>query len=116
MKNSLPAQNLKRTFIFGLLFLLIGITNGYGQKVTVDKPLGGFEIDGDLIGNTLTGDFGGDWLPGESFGSVFDLIGNPLNPATSFRVMDPATGNDTVFSGGDKVNDYIADWGWTTGS
>ena len=80
-------------------------------------PVGGFAIDGDLLANTPTLGVG-DWLPGAggAGGSVLDAKGVPLNPGTTFHLIDPYNSNDDTFGGGLKWTDNPNTWRWTTGS
>src|SRR5262249_17254733 len=48
-------------------------------------PAGGFAMDGDLQANANTG----DWLPGSgSGGAVLAADGTPVNPTTTFHLVD----------------------------
>ena len=78
-------------------------------------PAGGFGIEGDLFANS-PGAGAGDWLPGPggSGGSVLDAAGVPLNPNTTFHLIDLFnTTADDVFVGGLKWTDNPNTWQWT---
>src|SRR5258708_35064904 len=81
-------------------------------------PSGGFAIDGNLLANIPATNVG-DWLfwtntPGAGAG-VLNGAGAPLNPATTFHIVDPYNGNDSTFAGGLKWTDDPNTWQWTTG-
>jgi len=81
-------------------------------------PSGGFAIDGELLANTPATNTG-DWLSQTNFpgsgGAVLDSSGAPLNPGTTFHVVDPYNANDSVFVGGLKWTDDPNTWQWMTG-
>src|SRR6266566_756864 len=84
----------------------------------VTVPAGGFAIDGDLLANTLVSNVG-DWIVSTNLGTgggVLNQAGVPLNPATTFHIIDPYnSSSDLTFSGGLKWTDDPNTWKWTTG-
>src|SRR5438034_6871283 len=97
-----------------------GATPPVGRAL-VNPPTGGFAIDGDLRANTPTGGIG-DWVPGPSGtgGAVLLADGTPVNPNTTFHLVDVFnSGTDNNFAGGNKVN-YNPDtptsgkWQWVS--
>ncbi|MBW4360006.1 T9SS type A sorting domain-containing protein [Flavobacterium taihuense] len=111
-----------------LLFLLFFSTQLFAQFANVNPPTGGLAIDGGLRANTPTSPSPftanqGDWYPGSNGtgGSVFDISGNPIAPATSQtsgRVdsEEPYGSNDDIFTNGSKFNDYVSALKWFTNS
>src|SRR5437773_9940503 len=74
----------------------------------VTVPAGGFGIDGKLTADGLSG----DWLPGSGgSGGVLDVNGVPVNPATTFHLIDRyGSSADNVFGGGTKWDDDPNTW------
>jgi hypothetical protein len=93
-------------------------------RAPVNPPCGGFAIDGDLFANTPTNapwfPNAGDWIVTNSFpGSgcgVLNLDGTPINPATTFHVLDAFDSHcDDGFVQGAKFDDNPATWQWSFG-
>src|SRR6266478_1444580 len=84
----------------------------------VTVPAGGFAIDGDLLANTPAANVG-DWVVSTNLGTgggVLNQAGVPLNPATTYHIIDPYnSSSDLTFSGGLKWTDDPNTWTWTTG-
>src|SRR6266478_2876042 len=84
----------------------------------VTVPAGGFAIDGDLLANTPGANVG-DWIVSTNLGTgggVLNQAGVPLNPATTYHIIDPYnSSSDLTFSGGLKWTDDPNTWTWTTG-
>ncbi len=88
-------------------------------RALISPPTGGFDIDGDLLANTPFSGVG-DWVPGPSGtgGAVLSLAGVPVNPNTTFHLVDVYnSGTDNNFGGGNKVDDNpntatSLKWGW----
>jgi len=76
-------------------------------------PAGGFGIDGDAQANT-PGIGIGDWVPDPtgSGGAVLTSAGVPLDPTTTFHLIDAYGGIDTNFKSGLKVDDDPNTWSW----
>src|SRR6266581_1932308 len=99
-----------QTFSDGSTLTCPGVTNGIAP---ISPPNGGFSIDGDLVANTPTGGIG-DWLPGAlgSGGSVLDASGCPLDPSTTYHLLDAAdSAQDDNFQSG-KADDDPNTWSW----
>src|SRR5439155_7192721 len=78
-------------------------------------PPGGFGIYGNLGANTPTAGIG-DWVPGVAGagGSVLTAAGAPLDPASTYHLIDLYnSGSDDNFVGGLKFDDDPNSWGWT---
>ena len=80
----------------------------------VNPPTGGFGIDGDLGANTPTSGIG-DWVPGSagSGGNVLTAAGAPINPGTTYDLIDLWGGSaENNFAGGLKFDDNPNIWTW----
>uniref|UniRef100_UPI00197F32D9 hypothetical protein n=1 Tax=Maribellus sediminis TaxID=2696285 RepID=UPI00197F32D9 len=104
MKTTLPKRNLTRALFLGLVLLIFGLYESYGQTVPVEFP-NQFEIDGNIVPNSF-----GDWYDNtatDKSEAVFGVNGEPLDIYTSKKLVDPWTGNDTIFKAGGKWTDYL---------
>ncbi len=87
-----------------------------GGVATIQAPLGGLAIDGNLFANTPSGT--GDWLASSSGNDgVLAPDGSPLDPTRTFHFIDPFgnSGNDIIFGGGLKWTDNPNVWTWSGG-
>ena len=100
-----------------LIFIYLGSSVAVNAQIApVTNPVGGFEIDGNLMSNSPTNGVG-DWINGPSGsggGFLFLNDGTPLSRVRTFRAIDPyRPTEDNVFTGGGKFNDNPADsWRW----
>ncbi|MFC5191432.1 hypothetical protein ACFPIK_06605, partial [Algoriphagus aquatilis] len=117
---SFGKKGLTKLLVNTLVFL-VGILLpffGKSQNVPVIIPIGGIEMDGNLIANSPANT--GDWFPGGigSGGSVFNINGIAIDPAISFRFQDGFKNgpiSDRIFSQGTKSSDDPNSWVWSNG-
>src|SRR6476661_3249736 len=100
-----------------LIFAFVLSTTSKGQisviagTAPVTVPTGGFSMNGILKVNSAVG----DWLSGSGGGGfVLNNNGTPVNPASTFHIIDSVNSLDNVFVGGLKKNGNPNSWGWKT--
>jgi large repetitive protein len=107
---------IRSRFFYTLILTALAVS-AFGQNTApVTPPNGGFRIEGDLQANTPVVGIG-DWVPGPpgSGGSVLNSAGTPLNPATTYNVLDPwNSSSDNSING--QANDNPNTWTWGLGN
>jgi gliding motility-associated-like protein len=117
LMKQLYSLNLK---IMAFVIVATGLLSnkGFAQGTApVSIPTGGFRIEGNLQANLPTVGVG-DWVPGPAGGggNVLTAAGVPINPTTTYHVVDAYNANDDILNGGNFNSDPNTTWGWKLGT
>ncbi len=109
----------KAKFLVLLLGLMVSMFNSFGQspiKVSVEFPIGGFEIDGNYSPNTMSPG-GGDWFESiiGSGNGVFNFGGDLTTTTIQYgmRNLDPIQSDSDYAYAGGSLADNPTTWKWS---